>query len=255
MIGAVLGKLISVIIPTLNESPRIREVLTPLLGRPGVEVIVVDASSPDGTADIARGLGVRVLSTHANRAFQMNEGSRAASGEILVFLHADTRLPDDFASRVRAISERPGVAAGAFRLRIDGPDWGFRVVELFANLRSRILGSPYGDQAIFAKTEVFTKLGRFPEIAIMEDFEFVRRARRVGKIEIASSAAVTSARRWKRLGIVRTTILNWWIVVAYCGGVSPERLRAWYRGRPSTAAQVPAGEAELPTPNSRIAGR
>ncbi len=246
-----MGNLISVIIPTLNESIRIQELLTPLVERPGVEVIVVDASSPDGTAEIARRLGVRVLSTVANRAVQMNEGSRLARGDILIFLHGDTRLPANFESHVHDILKRPGVAAGAFRLAIDGIEWGFRLVELFANLRSRWLGAPYGDQALFVRSDVFAKLGRFPEMPIMEDFEFVRRARRLGRIELAPVPALTSARRWKKLGIFRTTILNWWIVVAYYGGVSPERLRSWYRGAPSTAAgQVQSRDAKLPNPNS-----
>ncbi len=245
-----MGNLISVIIPTFNESKRIQELLAPLLGQPGIEVIVVDANSPDGTADRARRLGVRVLSTHPNRAFQMNEGSRAARGEFLVFLHGDTRLPLDFAGQVVAILQRSGVAAGAFRLGIDGQGWGFRVVELFANLRSRIFGAPYGDQAIFVRRDVFISLGRFPEIPIMEDFEFIRRARRVGKIEIARRCAVTSARRWRKLGIVRTTILNWWIVLAYYAGVSPARLRVWYRGTAPPAAQLAGRDRKLPTPNS-----
>jgi len=245
-----LGELISVIIPTFNESERLESVLSPLLGLPEIEIIVVDGASSDGTAEVARRLGVRVLTTRPSRALQMNAGSRGAAGEILLFLHGDTRLPGDFARQVRAICARPGVSAGAFRLAIDGHGWAFRWIETFANLRSRFLQSPYGDQAIFVRSGTFFKLGGFPVMPIMEDFEFVRRARRLGRIAIAPSSAVTSARRWKKLGVLKTTLLNWGIVLAYFAGVPPKRLKGWYRRQPEASnSQLPASRSKLPTAN------
>ncbi len=233
---------ISIIIPTLDEAARIQSVLRPLVGLDGVEVIVVDGGSQDGTPALAAEAGARVLSSERGRARQMNAGRRAAGGDLLIFLHGDTVPPADFLERARRVVDLPGVAAGAFRLRIDGAGLGFRIIETVANLRSRFLRTPYGDQILFLKADVFDRVGGFPELPIMEDFEFVRRLARLGRIAIAPAAVSTSARRWEKLGLVKTTLLNWAIVLAYLAGVRPERLAAWY-GRRRGNNQVPAREA------------
>ena len=160
----------------------------------------------------------------------MNRGAEEARGRLLVFLHADTHLPEGYLIEIETILARPGVAAGAFRFQIDSSGWGFRLIETAANLRASLLSTPYGDQGLFLRSSTLRRLGGYREIPIMEDFELVRRLARSGKIVISPMPAPTSGRRWRRLGLVRTTLLNWIIVLAYWCGVSPVRLAGWYRG-------------------------
>lgn len=226
-----MSSIISIIIPTLQEERCIGDTLGSLPSGGDLEVIVADGGSSDATLQIARRLGARTIRTAGGRARQMNAAAAAARGEILLFLHADTRLPVDFASMVRRILTEDGTVAGAFRLRIDASGWGFRVIESVANVRSRLLQTPYGDQALFMSREVFQAAGMFPEMPIMEDFVFVSRLRRKGRIALASGDALTSARRWRRLGLLRTTLVNWGMVCGYKLGIAPEHLEAWYRSR------------------------
>lgn len=221
---------ISVIVPVVNEAAAIGAALRQIPQTEDLEVIVVDGGSCDHTAHIAEACGTHVLRTTAGRAHQMNAGAEVARGGILLFLHADTRLPAGFARMVRETLSRPEVIAGAFRLRIDSPRRSLRIVETFANFRSSRLQAPYGDQALFLRADCFRASGGFPEVPIMEDFAFVRRLRRMGRISLAPAAAVTSARRWEQLGVLRTTLINQVIILAYLLGVSPERLARWYRG-------------------------
>src|SRR3990172_7535191 len=168
---------ISVIIPALDEAEVIGLALSTVVETPEIELIVVDGGSRDATAEIARSYGARVLISPPGRARQMNAGAKVAAGECLLFLHADTRLPAQFAGEVRRILAVPGIIAGAFELRIDGTGWGLRLVERAANLRSRLLQLPYGDQGLFLRAAQFQALGGYPEIAFMEDFELLRRLR------------------------------------------------------------------------------
>ena len=222
---------LSVVIPALNEAGQIAETLSALARSSNVEIIVVDGGSADGTIAVARAADVRVLEARPPRSIQMNVGAAAAGGDLLLFLHADTRLPAGFEAQVRQMLARPRVAAGAFRLRIDGSLRGLRTIEAVANLRSRLLQMPYGDQALFMRRSLFWDLGAFPPIPIMEDFELVRRLKRRGRIALAPGCAETSARRWLRLGAVKTWLVNQCVIAAYCAGVSPQRLAAWYRGK------------------------
>ncbi len=221
---------ISVIIPTLNESGPLEDTLAALDGARNFETIVVDGGGSDGTDSLAAERGVRLIRATTGRARQMNAGARAATGHFLLFLHADTRLPERFDEHVRDLLGRPGVVAGAFRLGIDGPRRAFRVIEWAVNLRSRCFQMPYGDQAIFLRTDTFRRLGGFPELPIMEDFEFIRRLRRNGRVAIASATATTSARRWNQLGPWKTTWLNQRIILGYYLGISPDTLAKWYSG-------------------------
>ena len=159
----------------------------------------------------------------------MNAGARASRGDILLFLHADTRLPPGFEHHVREVLDRPDTVAGAFRLGIDGSLKGLRVIEWLANVRSVCMGMPYGDQAIFIEAARFVRAGGFPEIPIMEDFAFMRRLRREGRIGIAPVSVATSARRYNELGFWRATWINQLMIIGYLMGVSPERLARWYR--------------------------
>jgi hypothetical protein len=220
---------ISVIIPALNEARSIAGALEPLRNNNNLEIIVVDGGSRDETAPWALKMGARVLTSISCKAVQMNIGARHAQGGILLFLHADTQLPADFQKSVTRVIRQQGVAAGAFRLGIDSPIPTLRFIENVANWRSRVLQMPYGDQAIFVSKALFQKIGGFPDIPIMEDYELIRRLRRAGKIVLADQAVRTSARRWLNLGILRTWLLNQIIIAAYHMGVPPGRLVRWYR--------------------------
>lgn len=221
---------VSVIIPALNEVEVIARTLRSISSDEEIEVIVADGGSHDDTVKVAKALGASVVHTAPGRAHQMNLGAAAAQGEILVFLHADTRLPAEFVRSVYEVLRRPGVVAGAFRLRLDARGWKFRIVEALANFRSRWFKLPYGDQGLFMRRFHFRTAAGFSRLPIMEDFEFVQRLGRWGRIGLAREAAITSARRWERLGVLRTTLLNQVIILGYFCGISPGRLARWYRG-------------------------
>lgn len=220
---------ISIIIPTLNEAEWIGSLMADLLPEPGVEVIVADGGSEDVTRDVAMAYGARVLQIPAGRARQMNAGAQAASGEILLFLHADTHLPWGFGDAIRAALARPEIAGGAFAFRLDVRSPALRLIEWGSNLRSHWLQLPYGDQAIFVRTRQFHELGGYPEEPLMEDVLLVRRLRRLGAIVTLCLPAVTSARRWQRLGVWRTTVLHLAAIAAYGVGVPPATIARWYK--------------------------
>jgi rSAM/selenodomain-associated transferase 2 len=220
---------ISIIIPVLNEANTIRAVLARLLDARSVEVIVVDGGSRDETVAIAQSLCVKVITAAASRASQMNAGAAVATGEILLFLHADTYLPTQFETLVRQALQNAGTVAGAFELRIDAQLRGLRLVERMVNVRSRFLSMPYGDQAIFLKAAIFNKIGGFPDLPIMEDFELMRRLKSLGRITIVPAPVLTSGRRWQKLGVVKTTLINQLIIAGYFLGIPPTKLVRLYR--------------------------
>ncbi|MDJ0697195.1 TIGR04283 family arsenosugar biosynthesis glycosyltransferase [Mastigocoleus sp. MO_188.B34] len=232
---------ISIIIPTLNEAKNIQATLATINTATDIEVIVVDGGSEDDTVAITKqyckqnaGDGdIKIISGYRGRALQMNAGAAAATGEILLFLHADTRLPAEFDVMVRKIFSAPisksKIVAGAFTLKIDAKGMGLRLVEWGVKLRSHLWEMPYGDQAIFLKKQTFEEIGGFPELPIMEDFELIGRLKSLGKITIVPVPVVTSARRWLQKGIFQTTLINQIVIIAYFLGVSPQRLRSLYR--------------------------
>jgi rSAM/selenodomain-associated transferase 2/rSAM/selenodomain-associated transferase 1 len=220
---------ISIIMPVLNEASAIVRALSHLEDVANLEVIIVDGGSTDETSVLAGSRGAKVIQSNPGKAVQMNTGAKAAAGDILVFLHADTLLPEDFNHLIVSALNQTGVVAGAFRLAIDSTLAGIRIIERMANLRSRFLQLPYGDQALFMPKALFVEIGGFPELPIMEDFILIRRLKHKGKIMIVPAAVVTSPRRWMHMGIFKTWLINQLIIVAYYLGIPPERLNRWYR--------------------------
>jgi rSAM/selenodomain-associated transferase 2 len=221
---------ISVIVPTLNEAANLPRTLACLQRLPELEIIVADGGSQDQTIDIAQACGAQVIQTQPGRSTQMNQAAKHATGEVLLFLHADTRLPDDWLKWVAQTLKNPDMIAGAFELTIDSPQWGLRWIEWGVKWRSRLLQLPYGDQAIFLRAATFEQLGGFPDLGIMEDFVFVRQLQQRGRIAIVPVAVQTSARRWQSRGLWQTTLINQTVLLGYHLGISPDRLRGWYRG-------------------------
>jgi hypothetical protein len=220
---------VSVIIPALNEERHIAATLRAVGQSVCHEVIVVDGGSTDTTVQRAKEAGVTVLSSKPGRARQMNAGAVRAEGGSLLLLHADTLLPPGWAEAVRRTLRAPGVAAGAFRFRIGESFAGKSFIEWTTGLRSRWLQRPYGDQGLFLARALFEEMGGFADLPIMEDYEFAARLRRRGRIVTVGEAALTSARRWKKLGVVRTTLRNQWMLAGYHLGVSPQKLATRYR--------------------------
>jgi rSAM/selenodomain-associated transferase 2 len=219
---------ISVIIPTLDEEARLAAAIRSV--RAEAEVVVVDGGSRDATCAVADAEGASVFTSPVGRGRQLDTGARAAGGEWLVFLHADTRLEPGWAEALRALP--PGVVGGAFRLAIDAGGRGYRVLEMGVRARLRLFGLPYGDQALFARREVYERIGGIPHLALMEDVAFVGRLRRAGPLAFLPVRAFTSARRWQQNGLVGATLRNWWLLLLYALGQPPERLARRYRPAP-----------------------
>jgi rSAM/selenodomain-associated transferase 2/rSAM/selenodomain-associated transferase 1 len=220
---------VSVIIPALDEQESIgRAIRSAMAADDGeVEIIVVDGGSVDATAEVARSCGANVLHSERGRSAQMNAGAAAARGTVLLFLHADSHLPPDFVRHVRRTLAAPGTVAGAFALEIEPSSPGMRICASTTNLRSRALGLPYGDQAIFLTRAAFDRVGGYRDVPIMEDLDLVRRLGRLGRVRIANRTVGTSGRRWRLHGTLRTSLLNQLLVLAHFLGVAPQRLYQW----------------------------
>ncbi len=221
-------EIISVVMPALNEADNIADVIEAAQAH-AAEIIVVDGGSSDSTCEQAEALGATVIRTAPGRACQMNAGALRATGEVLLFLHADTVLPADAAIQIRQAMARKGTVCGAFRLGITGNGPGLRCIEALANLRSRVFGMPFGDQAIFVRSDAFREIGGYGDLPIMEDFDLVRRLKKVGRRTLLPSSVLASGRRWHRLGVLKTTLINQRVIAGYCLGQSPEALVRQYR--------------------------
>ncbi len=217
---------VSVIIPALNEEATIAAAIQSA-SQSAIEVIVVDGGSTDRTTALAAEAGAKVIRAKRGRARQMNAGAAAANGDVLLFLHADTILPEGFDEAVLHTLEQPSVCVCAFRLSIEAEAWSFRLIEKLVDFRSRVLQMPYGDQALSIRACTFRETGGFPDVPIMEDYALVRDLRRAGRIAVTPLTVITSARRWLLRGVWRTTLTNRACIVAYRIGVSPTRIARW----------------------------
>ena len=220
---------VSIIIPCLNEEQTIRDCILALhpLRERGCEVIVVDGGSADKTVQMATPLADHILHSEPGRAKQMNLGASYASGEWLLFLHTDTRLPaviNDWVDQLYQASFHWGF----FALRLSGRRWPFRIIERAISFRSRITGIATGDQCQFVRRLLFEELGGFADIALMEDIELSRRLGRVARPLFWRQPVITSSRRWERRGIVKTVLLMWRLRLAYFLGASPRTLHDSY---------------------------
>jgi len=222
---------ISIIIPTFNEAVTIKttiEHLKNLSGSP--EVIVVDGGSTDKTLSLI-GTEVKILQSPRGRAVQMNAGAQAAAGEILLFLHSDTRLPPDGLLQIKVALANQKVTGGAFKLEFDQPGLFFYLAALGSNLRAALTGIYFGDQAIFARRREFLQLGGYPEVELLEDWIFSRKLRMAGKTVLLKGPVTTSARRWLIYGRWHTALLLHKIKFLYLLGVSPADLKRLYSDR------------------------
>ena len=219
---------VSVIIPVLNEEKTIAATLQALTALRPFEIFVVDGGSADRTAEICRRIGVEVLVSQRGRARQMNLGAARARGEALLFLHADTRLPESALSDIAAALADARHAGGRFDVELEGKHWVLKIIATLINWRSRATGVATGDQAIFVRREIFERMGGFQDIPLMEDVAFCRALKRLGGVACLRSRVVTSARRWESDGVWRTIFKMWSLKAGYLAGISPARLKRFY---------------------------
>lgn len=210
----------TVIIPVLNEAPHIEKLLEPLTD---IDVIIVDGGSTDNTLALLADLNTKIIQGSKGRARQMNAGAAEATGDILIFLHADTRLPEGWQNNLQDFADSKKVW-GRFSVQFDETAPAFLVIAFMMNWRSRLTGICTGDQAIFIRRSAFDKLNGFADIPLMEDIDISRRLRRKSWPYCVPDKATTSARRWRARGLVRTILHMWWYRLQYFFGISPERL-------------------------------
>jgi rSAM/selenodomain-associated transferase 2 len=221
---------ISVVVPAIDEEGGISDCLRSARDPEVSEIVVVDGGSTDRTPEIAAALADQVLRTGPGRALQMNAGAAASCGEVLLFLHADTRLPHGFGSAVRRAIDS-GAAGGRFDVRIRGRHPAFGFLSAAINARSRATGIATGDQAPFVTRAAFEALGGFEAVPLMEDVRFTARLRCLGRVEALRERVETSGRRWEEHGFLRTVLLMWRLRLLHALGVSPGRLARMYPRR------------------------
>ena len=223
---------ISIIIPVLNEEEgiiRAVDHLSKIQDDTVLEIIVVDGNHKGNTLLFLHDRKVITIKSEKGRARQMNSGAKRARGDILLFLHADTSVPDNAFERIITVIKTGRYVGGAFNLGFDSQRWVFKLIAAVASMRSRITRIPFGDQAIFIKRNYFEKIGGFCDIPLMEDLELMKRIRRRGDpIHIIPLKLTTSARKWEEEGVIYTTLRNWLLQFLYFCGVSPEKLVGYY---------------------------
>jgi rSAM/selenodomain-associated transferase 2 len=229
---------ISVIIPTLNEEQTIMATLAHTAALGFDELIVVDGGSLDQTPVLVESYRrrtqspaqspVRLVTAPCGRARQMNEGAKASGGEVLLFLHADTQLPDDATTMIQTMLADQGMVGGRFDVRFDRPSMWGTIISKMMNWRSRLSGIATGDQALFVRRHIFEQIGGFADMPLMEDIDFSRKLKRKGATAALTATVTTSFRRWEQHGPLRTILLMWALRFLYWIGVSPHRLAHLY---------------------------
>jgi rSAM/selenodomain-associated transferase 2 len=219
---------VTVVIPVLNEASAITTVIRRARCADS-RIIVADGGSTDDTAELARRAGAEVIAAPRGRAVQQNTAARLSAGPVLLFLHADTLLPQDYTARLFEALVPADVVAGAFRFKVDWNRRSLRLIEKTVQIRSTLLQMPYGDQALFMPRRIFKQVGGFPDVPIAEDLYLVRRLARLGRIAQARGAVLTSGRRWRTLGVFRTTLINYLIAGSCLLGMDPRHLAPLYR--------------------------
>ncbi len=219
---------ISIVIPTLNEGPRIEPAVDSAWHAGVDEVIVVDGGSEDETLDRVRSCVTATIQTAAGRAIQQNCGARAASGDVLLFQHADCQLGSGCGQQIRELLANPHVTFGAFRQQIDDSGWLYALIQRGNAARVRWLRMAYGDQGIFVRRQAFEEIGGFPSVAIMEDVCLMKKLQRFGRPRLLPGPITVSDRRWQRHGVISQTARNWCLLTGFHLGVPPARLERFY---------------------------
>lgn len=220
----------SIIIPVLNEEAVLEHqlsILTHQISLHECELLIVDGGSTDRTIEIAQHFS-RVILSPRGRAAQMNSGADVATGDVLLFLHADSLLPDDAFSAIEHALKAQEVVGGAFRVCFNCDQWPYRLVAFATNLRSRIRKIFTGDQAYFVRSASFKTIGGFPDQPLMEDLEIITRLRKIGKVVLLPQYVTTSARRHEKIGLIRSVLLMWYLRTLYRLGTSPAILQRMY---------------------------
>ena len=216
------SRTVSVIIPVLDESANLRHLLPLLVAAQPHEILIADGRSADDSISVAQSLGAKVVRADRGRALQMNAAAREATGEHLLFLHADTDPPERFPALISTSLDRAAVAAGAFRFALREPVMGGALIEKGVALRCALRQLPYGDQGLFLRRALFQSLGGFRDLHILEDLEMIRRLRSLGRIVITREAARTSSRRWREGGVIRTVLRHQLVLMAHRLGMKPK---------------------------------
>jgi rSAM/selenodomain-associated transferase 2 len=217
---------VSVIIPALNEEATLSQTLRALRVQRPHQIIVVDGGSSDATCRLAADADL-LLHAPRGRALQMNLGAARATGDVLLFLHADCSLEAGGLAEAERWLQR-GIAAGCFRMRVRAGGWLYRSIDACATARVQLTGLIYGDQGLFVRRDLFERLGGFPPLRLMEDLFFSRQLKREGRIIVGRSRIYVSPRRWQRAGLIRQTLRNWTLTALAAGGIHPDRLAAFY---------------------------
>jgi rSAM/selenodomain-associated transferase 2 len=218
---------VSVVIPTLNEGSCLGETLRLLREEQPREIIVVDGGSTDATCRLADAADL-LLPGQRGRAAQMNLGASRATGDVLLFLHADCSLERGALAEAESLLQRRGIVAGCYRMRVRADGLLYRSIDGCATARVRLSGIVYGDQGLFLRRDCFERLGGFPELRLMEDLFFSRMLRRIGRVVVGTKRILVSPRRWQQAGLVRQTLRNWALTALVAGGIHPDRLARFY---------------------------
>jgi rSAM/selenodomain-associated transferase 2 len=218
---------VSVIIPTLNEAACLADTVRTVRAQKPLEIIVSDGGSSDATR-LAAGQADLFLEAPRGRANQMNAAAARASGNVLLFLHADCNLDHGALAEAERLLGRSGVVAGCFRMAVTATGMLYRLIDASASARVRLCGLAYGDQGLFLRRSCFERLGGFPALGFMEDLFFSCHLRRQGRLVVARPRIFVSPRRWQRAGLIKQTLRNWTLTALVVGGMSPDRLASYY---------------------------